>query len=284
MELLIVTGLSGAGKSKAIEALEDISFYCVDNIPPELIHTFIDICTRTKINRVALVVDIRGGELFANFIEQLKKISNKGFAYKILFLTASDELIIARYKETRRKHPLVGDEFKTVGEAIKEEKRCLEFLKMMATFIIDTTNLSTTQLKEKVNTIFISELKDRMIINCISFGFKNGLPYESDIVFDIRFLPNPFYVPALKYRTGLEKCVQDYVMKWEQAQVFKKMMFDMMDYLIPQYKGEGKGHLVISIGCTGGKHRSVTFTELFNKHLQKYNYKVLITHRDLDKQ
>lgn len=284
MELIIVTGLSGAGKSKAIEALEDISFYCIDNMPPELIHNFVDICRRTKINRIALVVDIRGGQLFESFMEQLKKVSNSGISYKILFLDADDDIIIARYKETRRKHPLINEKYQTITEAIQTERNKLNFLKILSSYVINTSHMSTAQLKEKINSVFLSEIKNSIIINCVSFGFKNGLPYESDTVFDVRFLPNPFYIPALKYRTGLEKCVQDYVMKWEEAQDFKNKLFDIIDFLLPLYKNEGKSHLVISIGCTGGKHRSVTFTELLGKHIMDLNYKVFVTHRDIDTQ
>mgnify|MGYP004510112543 CR=1 FL=1 len=284
MELVIVTGLSGAGKSKAIEALEDISFYCIDNMPPELIHNFVDICRRTKINRIALVVDIRGGILFESFIDQLKKISTSGIQYKILFLDADDDTIIDRYKETRRKHPLINEKYQTITEAINAERNKLDFLKITSSFVINTSNMSTVQLKEKINSIFLSEIKNGMVINCISFGFKNGLPHESDTVFDVRFLPNPFYIPALKYRTGLEKCVQDYVMKWKEAQTFKNKLLDIIDFLIPLYKNEGKSHLVISIGCTGGKHRSVTFVELLSKHLINLDNKVFVTHRDIDKQ
>lgn len=284
MELVIVTGLSGAGKSKAIEALEDISFYCIDNMPPELIHNFVDICRRTKINRIALVVDIRGGILFESFIDQLKKISTSGIQYKILFLDADDDTIIDRYKETRRKHPLINEKYQTITEAINAERNKLDFLKITSSFVINTSNMSTVQLKEKINSIFLSEIKNGMVINCISFGFKNGLPHESDTVFDVRFLPNPFYIPALKYRTGLEKCVQDYVMKWKEAQTFKNKLLDIIDFLIPLYKNEGKSHLVISIGCTGGKHRSVTFVELLSKHLINLDHKVFVTHRDIDKQ
>lgn len=284
MELIIVTGLSGAGKSKAIEALEDISFYCIDNMPPELIHNFVDICRRTKINRIALVVDIRGGQLFESFMEQLKKVSNSGISYKILFLDADDDIIIARYKETRRKHPLINEKYQTITEAIQTERNKLNFLKILSSYVINTSHMSTAQLKEKINSVFLSEIKNSMIINCVSFGFKNGLPYESDTVFDVRFLPNPFYIPALKYRTGLEKCVQDYVMKWEEAQDFKNKLFDIIDFLLPLYKNEGKSHLVISIGCTGGKHRSVTFTELLGKHIMDLSYKVFVTHRDIDTQ
>lgn len=284
MDLVIVTGMSGAGKSKAVQALEDISFYCVDNIPPELIYSFADICKRTQIRKMALVVDIRGGILFSSLIEQIKKINADGISYKILFLDANDDVIIARYKETRRKHPLIGEKFKTLTEAIKEERARLDFFKTMSSYVIDTSGLSALQLKEKITAMFVNELKDGMVVNLISFGFKNGVPHDSDLVFDVRFLPNPFYVPALKHRTGREVCVQDYVMKWNEAQKFKDMLFDMLDYLLPLYKKEGKSQLVIAIGCTGGKHRSVTFVELLSKHISEQNIKVFITHRDLDLQ
>lgn len=284
MELIVITGLSGAGKSKTVETLEDMSFYCVDNIPPELIHPFVDICRRTNINRVALVVDIRGGVLFDSLVEQLKKIDETGINYKILFLDADDDIIISRYKETRRKHPLISEQCNTISEAISLEREKLSFLKVMANFVVNTGDLSPLQLKEKINNLFLSEMKNSMIINFVSFGFKNGVPHDTDLVFDVRCLPNPFYIQDLKYKTGLDKCVQDYVMGWEESKIFKQKLFDMLDFLIPLYKDEGKGQLVVSIGCTGGKHRSVTFVEFLSKHFINKNYKIFVTHRDIEKQ
>ena len=284
MELIVITGLSGAGKSKTVETLEDMSFYCVDNIPPELIHPFVDICRRTNINRIALVADIRGGVLFDSLLEQLKKINETGISYKILFLDADDDVIISRYKETRRKHPLISEQCSTISEAILLEREKLSFLKAMANFVINTGSLTSLQLKEKISQLFLSEIKNGMIINFISFGFKNGVPHDIDLLFDVRCLPNPFYVPALKYRTGLEKCVQDYVMKWEESKIFKQKLLEMLDFLIPLYIDEGKGQLVVSVGCTGGKHRSVTFVELLSEYFSNKNYKVFVTHRDIERQ
>ncbi len=284
MDLIIVTGMSGAGKSKAVATLEDMSFYCVDNIPPELIHNFVDICKRTKIDRVALVADIRGGTLFDSLMEQLKKINDAKIAYKILFLDAEDDVIISRYKETRRKHPLISEEYKTISEAVKAEREKLNFFKVMASFIVDTSHLSVAQLKDRISNLFLTEIKDGMVINCLSFGFKNGIPHDVDLVFDVRFLPNPFYIPALKYRTGMEKCVQDYVMKWEEAKIFKDKLVDMIDFLIPLYQNEGKSQLIVAFGCTGGKHRSVTFAQLISTYLKQKKYNVFVTHRDIDRQ
>lgn len=284
MELLIVTGLSGAGKSKAIQALEDISFYCIDNIPPELIHQCIDICRKMNIDRIALVVDIRGGKLFNTLFVKLREINEDGISYKVLFLDARDEVLIRRYKETRRKHPLIGQQYKTIEEAIQGERDSLKFLKDIASYTVDTSEMSAMKLKEQIISVFLAELKEGMLINCMSFGFKNGVPKEADLVFDVRFLPNPFYILALKNRTGLEKCVQDYVMKSDQAKTFKDKLIDMIDYLIPLYKEEGKSHLVIAVGCTGGMHRSVTFTQILGAHLQKSENKVVIIHRDIDRE
>lgn len=284
MELIIVTGISGAGKSKAVMALEDMSFYCVDNIPPELIHPFVDICRRTKIERIALVVDIRGGVLFDSMIQQLKKINELEIKYKILFLDAEDDVIITRYKQTRRKHPLVGEQYKTMSEAITAEREKLEYLKIMASYVLNTSKLTNLQLKSKIKDLFLIESDDGMIINLISFGFKNGLPHDTDLVFDVRCLPNPFYEQALKYRTGKEKCVQDYIMKSSESQTFKDKMIDMLDFLIPLYIKEGKSQLVISVGCTGGRHRSVTFVEFLAKHFSDNGHKVFVSHRDIDQQ
>lgn len=284
MELVIVTGISGAGKSKAVMALEDMSFYCVDNIPPELIHPFVDICRRTKMERIALVVDIRGGVLFDSLIQQLRKINEIGIKYKILFLDAADDVIITRYKQTRRKHPLVGEQYKTMLEAIAAERRKLGYLKMMASYVINTGQLTNLQLREKIRDLFLIESDSGMLINLISFGFKNGLPHDTDLVFDVRCLPNPFYEQALRYRTGQEKCIQDYVMKSSESQIFKDKIIDMLDFLIPLYIKEGKSQLVISVGCTGGRHRSVTFVELLAKHFIKKGYKIFVSHRDIDQQ
>lgn len=287
MELIIVTGLSGAGKSKTIEALEDMKFYCIDNIPPELIEPLVNICVKTKIDKIVLVVDIRGGIMFNSLIEQVNKIDKQEIKYKILFLDAEDDVIIARYKETRRKHPLVGVENKTILEAILAERNKMEILKDMADIVINTSSMTVYQLKEKIREIFLFELNEGMIINCVSFGFKKGVPHDADIVFDVRCLPNPFYIPELKHHTGLERKVQDYIMEDNDAKEYQAKIFGLLDFLIPLYKKEGKAQLVIAIGCTGGKHRSVTFVELLAKHISKKfkegDYKVLISHREIKK-
>ena len=284
MELIIVTGMSGAGKSRVVAALEDMFFYCVDNIPPELIHNFVDVCKRTKISKIALVADVRGGILFESLMNQLQKLSDEKIDYKILFLDADDDVIISRYKETRRKHPLISKQCKTISEAVAAEREKLEFFKMMASFVIDTSHLSVAQLKERIGNLFLREIKDGIVVNCLSFGFKNGVPHDIDLVFDVRFLPNPFYIPELKYRTGLEQCVRDYVMKSDEAKSFEKKLMDMLDFLLPLYQKEGKSQLVVAFGCTGGKHRSVTFAHITSEYLKKKKYSVFVSHRDIDKQ
>lgn len=285
MQFVIVTGLSGSGKSGAINVLEDIGYYCIDNMPPELIPKFADICSRsdTKIENIAIVTDIRGGDMFLKLKETITKLQNEGLKVKILFLDASDEVLIKRYKETRRKHPLDNSVHGSLNRAIKSEREMLLSVKEMADYYVDTSLLSIAQLKERINSIFLDNADDFMQITVMSFGFKYGANTEADLVFDVRCLPNPFYIPELKSHTGLEECVSSYVMQFKQSKDLLLKLEDMIDFLIPLYIKEGKSQLVIAFGCTGGKHRSVTFAELMYKYLKNKNVKVRISHRDINK-
>lgn len=285
MEFLIVTGLSGAGKSRAVDALEDIGFYCVDNIPPKLISTFYDLCEKAEntFTRVAVVTDIRGGDMFSSLFETLDELKNEDKAYKILFLDANDFVLINRFKETRRKHPLAENNLGSLEQAVKLEREILRSVREKADYIIDTSFLSPAQLKERISNLFLGDSSDALMIHCVSFGFKYGIPTEADLVFDVRCLPNPFYIEELKYLTGLDEPVYSYVMKWEQTKGFVKRLISLIDYMIPLYCDEGKSQLVVAIGCTGGKHRSVALAQLLYDHLLEDGRRTSVNHRDIRK-
>ena len=283
MDFLIISGLSGAGKSRGAEIFEDIGFYCVDNMPAELIPKFAEMCIATKgrYEHVALVTDIRGGANFDNLFEALESLGELGCNYKILFFEASKDTIIRRYKETRRRYPL-AEEGMSVERVIEQEHMMLEGVRARADYIIDTTNISTSKLRERILNMFLENgvMNRSIAINIMSFGFKYGVPPESDLVFDVRFLPNPYYITELRSMTGLNEKVRDYVMGFQQTKDFLKQLYSMMDFLIPQYIEEGKTSLVISIGCTGGKHRSVALAEQLNKHVSENGYNSQCLHRD----
>lgn len=283
MNFLIVTGLSGAGKSMAVNALEDIGFFCIDNLPPQLIMKFADLVYHSseKMKNTALVCDIRSGDM--DTIESvLNEMRENGYDYEILFLEANDGTLVKRYKETRRQHPLAKEG--SILDGIKKERELLAPLRRNATHILDTSYLKSATLKESLHSLYGSEDKrSNLLINVLSFGFKYGIPLDSDLVFDVRFLPNPFYLPELKTHTGLESCVFDYVMGFEQSREFLKRLTDMVEYLIPHYIEEGKLQLVISIGCTGGHHRSVTIAEALSHELEKRGNNVITAHRDIAK-
>lgn len=285
MDFLIVTGMSGSGKSRAVDALEDIGFYCVDNMPPQLISKVAEICIagNSQISRIAVVTDLRGGDLFYGLFEELDEMKDKGFAYKLLFLDASDEELIRRYKETRRRHPLLGTAKGGIGEAVRNERVLLRPARERADYVIDTTHLSANELKQRMNNIFLDNIRNSMLINVMSFGFKYGVPAEVDLVFDVRCLPNPFYVDSLKPKTGLEEEVRRYVMDAPESGELLGKLKDLISFLIPLYQKEGKTQLMIGIGCTGGKHRSVTFAELLYQYLSKENHNVRVVHRDIAK-
>lgn len=285
MQFVIITGMSGSGKSSAVNVLEDIGYYCVDNMPPELIPKFANICSQSdgKIDKVAFVVDIRGGDLFLKLQDTVKQLQGEGVSLKILFLDSSDDVIVRRYKETRRKHPLDEVSYGNRRKAIETEREILRPIKAQADFYIDTSRSSTAQFKERLYSIFLGN-NEFMHIDVQSFGFKFGAMSEGDLVFDVRCLPNPFYVPELKNKTGLDKDVYDYVLSFDEAKVLLGKLTDLIDYLIPLYEKEGKSQLVIAFGCTGGKHRSVTFAEAVAEHLRKQGHRIRITHRDINNQ
>src|SRR6056297_1897949 len=284
MEFLIITGMSGAGKSQAVKALEDINYYCMDNVPPSLLPEFASLCVESKktIDIVAIVVDIRGGIFFNDLFKSLDFLESEGFKHKILFLDATDEVLTKRFKELRRPHPLTPDG--RVLDGIETERLKLKEVKSRADHIIDTSNLTTAMLKEEIHKIFLEGKEHKKIaISIISFGFKLGIPLDCDLVFDVRFLPNPHYIEDLKDQTGNDIEVQNYVMKFPESNVFFEKLTDMIDFLIPHYIKEGKSQLVIGVGCTGGKHRSVTIANLLGEYIEKDNYRTIVTHRDIMK-
>ena len=284
MEFVIVTGLSGSGKSSAVKVLEDIGYFCIDNMPPQLIPDFAAICNdNDEITKVAIVTDIRGGAMFFSLEDSITKLHIRGIDVKVLFLEASREVLNKRYKETRRKHPLDEASGGDITKAIEAEIELLGNIRENADYIVDSSLLSTGQLKEQIAGLFLEKASDGMLVSCMSFGFKYGAPGEADLVFDVRCLPNPFYLPDLKHKTGLDKEVRDYVMSFPQSMALQDKLFDLISFLIPHYVTEGKSRLVIAFGCTGGKHRSVTFAEQTSAYLRRRDFRVRTLHRDIEK-
>lgn len=283
MRFVIVTGLSGAGKTQATRTLEDLGYFCVDNLPPKLISKFAEVCTQSggNIEKVALVIDIRGGIFFEDFFEALNYLKKNEFKYEILFLEATDEVLIKRFKETRRSHPLSPDGRVLTG--ITQEREKLREVKNIADIIIDTSKYEIRHLREKINKNYGDHTypEKQLSITVLSFGFKYGIPVDSDLVFDVRFIPNPFYIPELKQYSGNDEPVKDYVLKQEETVNFIEKLVDMLKYLIPNYIKEGKSQLIISIGCTGGRHRSVAIANEVYERLNKENYNSKIEHRDV---
>ncbi len=283
IKFVIVTGLSGAGKTQAIWCLEDLGFFCVDNLPPTLIPKFAELCAQSegKINKIALVIDIRGGGFFDSVYESLEQLKALGIKCEILFLEASDETLVRRFKESRRPHPLNPQG--QILEGIKEERSRLEELKGEANKIIDTSNLSTKQLKEQIKAMYGTEENEHNLkITVMSFGYKHGIPMDADLVFDVRFLPNPHYIDSLRPLTGNDKDIQDYVMNSTISKTFMERFSDLIKFLIPHYVNEGKSSLVIAIGCTGGRHRSVTLANKLAEILEQLGYRINKRHRDLE--
>lgn len=284
MKFIIITGMSGAGKSSALKMMEDFGYYCVDNLPIPLILKFAELAdTNAELQKVALGVDIRGRQGFQEIEETLKKLSEIKVNFEILFLEADDETLIKRFKETRRNHPLAL--YERVDTGIQLEREQLAYLKNKADYILDTSKLLTRELKAELESIFMNN-KDykSLFISVVSFGFKYGIPTDSDMVFDVRFLPNPYYIEELKPLSGNDEMVQNYVMKFPQSVEFLSKLAEMVSYLIPYYIEEGKNQLVISIGCTGGKHRSVTLAnKLFQQLQERKDFGVRIEHRDISK-
>lgn len=281
MKFIIVTGLSGSGKSEAMRSLEDMGFYCVDNLPPALIPKFAELCyqSNSTIDKVALGIDVRGRKFFKALHESLNVLRKDKYPFEILYLDCSDDILLKRYKMTRRNHPLAIN--RHIPEGIKIERTILEPLKEIADCIIDTSNMKPKDLKEEISKIYANgEVNNNLTISVVSFGFKHGIPSDSDLVFDVRFLPNPYYVEELRNKTGDDQEVRDYVMDSEISHQFYDKLLDMINFLVPQYIKEGKHHLVISIGCTGGRHRSVTICNLISDELMKQDYRVVKKHRD----
>jgi len=282
MRFVIVTGLSGAGKTQALRHMEDMGFFCIDNLPPKLIPKFAELAIQTagKLDKIAIVVDIRGGEFFDDIFDALRSLKESGYHYEILFLDASDEVLIKRFKESRRSHPLVKEG--RLIDGILQERKLLTHLKENATHIIDTSNLLSKELKEVLKKIYTGKDKyEGIIISIISFGFKRGIPLDADLVFDVRFLPNPFYIDRLKLHSGKDEDVQKFIFAFPETGEFLNKLDDMVEFLIPHYIKEGKNQLVIAIGCTGGMHRSVTIADALYEMLKKKGHHVVIDHRDI---
>lgn len=283
MRFVIVTGMSGGGKSSTLKMLEDAGFYCVDNLPVALIEKFVELVTmpNSEISKAALGLDVRAGQSFDDVQKVLDILKQKDYKYEILFMDASDATILRRYKESRRVHPLSSEG--RVEDGIRREREILLAVKKRADYVIDTSKLLTRELKEELDRIFVkNEEYNSLMITVMSFGFKHGIPGDADLVFDVRFLPNPFYIEELKCLTGNDKAVQEYVMSFPEAEIFLDKLTDMVQFLIANYIKEGKYQLIIGIGCTGGKHRSVTITnELYHRLKNKGNYGLTVYHRDV---
>lgn len=285
MRFVIVTGMSGAGKSTALKMLEDMGYFCVDNLPIPLLPGFVQMLqnTDTEMKKVALGLDVRSGQDLSGLKENLEAMDRDRIGYEILFLDANDAVLVKRYKETRRQHPLSGSG--RVDTGIAKEREKILFLKMKATYILDTSKMLTRELRIELEKIFVDgQSFCNLYITVMSFGFKYGIPQDADLIFDVRFLPNPYYIDTLREKTGNEAEVQDYVMQNDKGRIFLDKLKDMMEFLIPNYILEGKNQLVIAIGCTGGKHRSVTLANALYQILDKEeNYGVRIEHRDIGK-
>ena len=285
MRFVIVTGMSGGGKSTAMRMLEDVGFFCVDNLPVPLIEKFMELLVMpgNEISKAALGLDVRADQSFGDAMKILDRMRQNGFIFEVLFMDASDSTLVKRYKESRRVHPLCTPEDSRVEHGISKEREILTEMKKKADYIIDTSKLLTRELKEEIDRIFVKNGEyNNLIISIMSFGFKHGIPADADLVFDVRVLPNPFYIDELKYMTGNDKGVQEYVMGFPEAGQFMDKLEDMLRFLIPNYIKEGKYQLVVAIGCTGGKHRSVTLAnELYRRMKDKGNYGLTISHRDV---
>lgn len=285
MEFVIITGLSGAGKTSALHAMEDIGYYCVDNIPPLLLDTFYDLCDNSvdkRMKKVAVVVDMRSGDMFRELADIISKCKLSGKRFKLLFLDTKRDTLIVRYKETRRKHPL-AHEFSggSTEKAVELELELMKSVKSISDYVIDTSYMTPKQLKERVTTMFSEGADNGMLVTFMSFGFKYGIPLEADLIFDVRCLPNPFYIKELKHKTGLDEEVRQYILGFDVTQGFIDKLLSFLDYTVPLYKEEGKSEVVIGIGCTGGKHRSVTLARLFNSHFIENGQQSAIHHRDI---
>ena len=285
MRIVIVTGLSGAGKSQAIKTLEDMDFFCVDNLPPMIVPKFVEICkmSEDKIENIAIVMDIRAGKLFENSTSALAQLEEAGYKYEILFLDASNDTLIKRYKTTRRRHPLAPNDRLEVG--IEREREKLDAIKKRASYVIDTSNLTPKKLSESLLSIFeYRKIFEELFIGVTSFGFKNGVPNDVDLVFDARFLPNPYHIEAIREFTGKDDRIKEYVMSFPETSTLIEKIMDYLEFVIPQYIKEGRIQLIVGIGCTGGKHRSVVLTEEITRRLMENGHRVQMSHRDIGKE
>ncbi|MEB3751106.1 RNase adapter RapZ [Geobacillus sp. FSL W8-0032] len=283
IQLVIITGMSGAGKTVAIQSFEDLGFFCVDNLPPTLLPKFLELVKESgnKMNKVALVMDLRSRDFFDHLFAALDELSEQAaIVPQILFLDAQDSTLVARYKETRRTHPLAPNE--PPLEGIRLERRLLEEIKGRAQIIYDTTGLKPRELREKIIRQFSTHAQSGFTVNVMSFGFKYGLPIDADLVFDVRFLPNPHYIEHMRPKTGLDDEVSSYVLKWGETQKFLEKLIDLLAFMLPYYQREGKSQLVIAIGCTGGQHRSVALAEYIARHFSA-DYKTVVSHRDIER-
>ncbi len=281
-EFVIVTGLSGAGKTQAVHCLEDMGFYCVDNMPPALLPQFADLCAHSqgRVPRVAVVMDIRGGYFFADLAAMIEQLRTLGFMPRLIFLEASEDALLRRFKETRRRHPL-ATRHRTLLESIRLERKQLQELRASADKVIDTSHFNPKALKDDIAALFSAQVTATMLVNVLSFGYKHGVPADADLVFDVRFLRNPHYVPALQPLTGADAKVEHYVLEDPQAQHFLRKLEDLLLFTLPLYREEGKSYLTVAIGCTGGHHRSVVLARMLAAYLRKEGYEVVLDHRDL---
>ncbi len=287
MEFVIITGMSGAGKTSALHILEDIGYYCVDNLPSTLLSTLYSLCLKSgdeSMKRVAVVVDVRGNEKFEEMYTEIEKFKKSYKNVKVIYFDAKTDRLILRYKETRRKHPL-AERLKdgSVADAVEFEKALLIPIKNLSDFKIDTTYMSNKQLRERVMSMFMDDTSQAITLTFMSFGFKYGIPLEADLIMDVRCLPNPYYIPELKELTGLDKKIRDYVLDSDETSEFLNRLLNMLDFAVPLYLKEGKSELVVGIGCTGGKHRSVTIAMQLDEYFIQKGYKCVITHRDINK-
>jgi len=283
IHILIITGLSGAGKSQAVNCLEDMGYYCVDNLPPALLNKIVELSLQSegKIDKVALVIDVRGGEFFNDLSQALQELKEAHIPFEILFLEASNEVLVRRFKESRRRHPLAGN--RSLLEAIQLERDMLEELRGQANVVVDTSTLDPRELKEKLQNQFSQYQTHPFTVNLVSFGYKAGIPMDSDLVIDVRFLANPYYDPVMRTMTGADQQVIDFVLDSPVTKSFTRRFLNLLKFLIPYYIKEGKTNLTVAIGCTGGQHRSVVLGDYIGQQLKKLGYNVLIRHRDIAK-
>ena len=284
MELLIITGLSGAGKSCAMNALEDMGYFCIDNLPSNLVPVFAErLKDSAEHKKVAVTTDIRAGLSFEDFKSFTSLLDKLSVPHKTLFIDCDDDVLLSRYKQTRRVHPLMNGRCNTLSESVSCERKLLSEIKEVSDYIFDTTYFKVQDFKKIISSVFSDNRDKQMHIHCLSFGFKHGTPKDADYIFDVRFLPNPFYIPELKDHTGLDREVREYVMNNSYAKEFEDKLHNLISFVIPRCIDEGRGQLVIAVGCTGGHHRSVTFVERLFKFLDENNYSVSVAHRDINK-